>query len=459
MNLIRSISGIRGIVGKTIDTSTVELYCNAFANIQSPGKIAIARDGRDPGKNLYISAIEALTANKRKVILLDIAPTPTVQYITKKYDLAGAVIITASHNPQGWNGIKLVDEKGIFINNKKFAEICKEVDRNNQLKSVHAENFSFIKKNFKYIYEHIHDTLKLSYINKEKIQKKKFRVSVDAVNSSCSNAIPSLLKELGCETSIINCLANGKFTRSPEPLPENLKALSKDVINNKSDFGLAFDPDGDRLSIVDNNGVAIGEEYTLPICAWGYYQLTNSRSPIVTNLSTSMLVQSIAKKFNVKVIQTKIGEINVVNKMIELNAEFGGEGNGGVILNDSHLGRDAIVATTLLIATLSELNIKLSEIIKMLPKFFIVKDKIENDKISIESLLDPISNSFKKSPCSISTEDGIKVIFLENEDNEGAWVHVRKSNTEPIYRIYSESTSLKKSKSLIKKIKQIINSN
>tara|TARA_A100001011_G_scaffold359206_1_gene405548 strand:+ start:1191 stop:1724 length:534 start_codon:yes stop_codon:yes gene_type:complete len=175
MNLIRSISGIRGIVDKTIDTSTVKLYCNAFANIQNPGKIAIARDGRDPGKNLYISAIQALTNNNRKVILLDIAPTPTVQYITKKYDLAGAIIITASHNPQGWNGIKLVDEKGIFIKNKKFTEICKEVDKSNQLTSVISENISFTKKNFKYIYEHIDDTLKLSYINKKKYRKRNLK--------------------------------------------------------------------------------------------------------------------------------------------------------------------------------------------------------------------------------------------------------------------------------------------
>ena len=458
MNLIRSISGIRGVVNKTIDASTVKLYCNAFSAIQELGGFAIARDGRNPGKDLYISAVETTEANQRDVVLLDVAPTPTVQYITKKYNLAGAIIITASHNPQGWNGIKLVDKNGLFINNEKFIRLCEEVDNNNQLENYTYNNFSHINNNDKYISEHVNDTVELPYINLEKIHQMKFKVSVDAINSSCSNVIPSLLKKLGCDTSLINCQADGNFTRGPEPLPENLEALSNNVINTKSDLGLAYDPDGDRLSIVDNHGVAIGEEYTLPICAWGYYHLTKSKSPIVTNLSTSMLIQSIAKKFNVEVIQTKIGEINVVNKMLKSNADFGGEGNGGVILNDSHLGRDAIVATVLLLATLTELEMSVSEIVNILPKFFIVKDKMENVKISIDSLHEPILNNFKCPPCSISKEDGIKVLIPGNKGDNGAWVHIRKSNTEPIYRIYSESPSLETSKSLVETIKQIINS-
>ena len=457
MNLIRSISGIRGIVDATIDASTVRLYCNAFSTIQNSGKFAIARDGRNPGKDLYISAIETTKHNQREVILLDIAPTPTVQYITKKYNLAGAIIITASHNPQGWNGIKLVDKNGLFIDNEKFIRLCNEVDKNKKIENDTSNHFSYFDNSAKYISEHVNDTIQLPYINLKKIRQMKFRISVDAINSSCSHAIPSLLKKLGCDTSLINCEADGNFTRGPEPLPENLHYLSKNVINTKADCGLAYDPDGDRLSIVDNRGVAIGEEYTLPICAWGYYQLSKSKSPIVTNLSTSMLIQSIAKKFNVEVIQTKIGEINVVNKMLMSNADFGGEGNGGIILNDSHLGRDAIVATVLLLATLSELEISVSEVVKTLPKFFIVKDKVENTKISIDSLHEPILNKFKYSPCSISKEDGIKVIIPEKKGDDGAWVHIRKSNTEPIYRIYSESPSLETSKSLINTIKQIIN--
>ena len=449
MEPIKSISGIRGIVGKTLTEKHVEDFVHVFCLTKSPGKLLIGRDTRLTGKTLLESAAREISMHKHTdVDICGIIPTPTGQFLVQKHKYAGGIIFTASHNPSEWNGMKFIDRDGCFINQDRLNEML------NQYPPTHIGAaltkipcLEKINKIDDPIKEHIENVINLSIINKKNIKNKKFKVVIDACNGAAYEALPRLAKMFGCEVIKINCSNDSDFGRNPEPTPENLDLLSKTVLEHKADLGFATDPDGDRLSIVDEKGKAIGEEYTLSLC---YLQFLNSNSKshdMCTNLSTSQTVDHIAKKFNAKVLRSSVGEINVVNKMKEYNIPFGGEGNGGIILEESHLGRDSLVGMAMVLDLLAKKEHTISKIIDSIPKYHMLKDKIKLTNYD-KGVFDSIIKEYSDAKCDLT--DGIKLIWDES------WIHIRKSNTEPIIRIIAESPSHSLTKKLISRLKSSI---
>ena len=442
MELIRRISGIRGIVDETLNNKVVYNHSKAFSTLQPQGPILIARDSRSHGNRFSKIACNAIVESGRDAIDCQILPTPTAQFLVKKHNYAGAIVITASHNPIEWNGMKFIDSDGCFLNAKKNNELFNIADNtknetNRIIGEINIENHGYI--------EHIEHTINLSIINTNLIKDKKFTVVVDAVNGAASYAIPDLLKLLNCNVIPLYCSPDGKFPHSPEPLNKNLKSLCNSVLENKADLGIAIDPDGDRLAIIDDKGIPLGEENTLVIAADNILS-SGLNTNIVTNLSTTMGIDIIAKKYNSKVIRSMVGEINVVEKMKKENSKFGGEGNGGIILKESHLGRDAIVGTALILDWLSKKHSRfISELRQDLPNLSIIKDKINLENIDPDKAIKMLDANFNN--INKDTTDGLKLIWNDK------WIHIRKSNTEPILRIYAEASSASKAKMLINEVK------
>ena len=349
MELIKSISGIRGIYNKSLTTSIASNYAQIFSHIQNDGDILLARDSRPHGGILYNDICKTLTQAGRNVICSGIIPTPTAQFIIKEQNLAGGIVITASHNPIEWNGLKFLDNDGCFLNADKMDKVLsqdyKSVIDNNTGKIIESENA---------YQDHIQNVLNLNCIDIDKIKAKNFKVVVDTVNGAAYKALPELLNALNCNVVKIHCDNNGMFPRGTEPIPSHLDDLSKAVTNNNADIGFATDPDADRLAIVDNHGHPIGEESTLVLALESYLKYYQDSQRVVTNLSTSMAVDVIAHQYNSTVQRSSVGEINVVEKMKELDSVIGGEGNGGVILKESHLGRDSLVASALVLNHLAQ---------------------------------------------------------------------------------------------------------
>jgi len=444
MELIRGISGIRGIVGDSFTESVVSQHIQAFSKLQGDGEILLARDSRSHGESFANAGSNALNTCKRKSINYGIIPTPTAQFLVEKNNLAGGVVITASHNPTKWNGIKFIDADGCFLNrdkNDQLFEIADSITPSNQNNSPTPE----IENGFQ---SHIEHTLHLSIIDKSAIKKRSFTVVVDAVNGAASYALPEMIERLGCTIHRIYCNPNGEFPRGAEPLAKNLIALGEAVRSNNADVGFATDPDGDRLAVVDENGHPLSEEYTLTICADGYLKSTHSKKPLVTNLSSTLSLDKIAKKYGSSVTRSSVGEINVVNKMKEINADLGGEGNGGVILPESHYGRDSLVAATMFLNRMAQNSQKVSEIFRSMPQFVMVKDKIELGTIDPQLALEKIGAEFKDS--NTDKTDGLKLSW------DNSWVHIRKSNTEPIIRIYAEAPTNLEVNKLVAKVKTIL---
>ena len=451
MTLIKSISGIRGIIDKSLDSTMVAKYVQAFSNISPHGKILLARDTRNSGKDYIQTAIIALEQINRKSIVVDIVPTPTAQFEVYSKRYAGGIVFTASHNPSDWNGLKFIGPEGTFINQETFNRLENEFEN---LSNIEVLNFLDKKTIYKNesadaINAHLFNIENLSIINKNKIKKNNFKVAVDCANGATSIALPLILKNLGCDVVKINSNYSQDFGRSPEPTPKNLNHLCSKVIETKSDIGFATDPDGDRLSIVDNKGKALGEEITLAFSI--FYVLKYFKefrnAPIVTNLSTSLTSEKIASKYNTPFFRSSVGEINVVNMMQEKCSLIGGEGNGGVILTESHLGRDSLVGAAIMLNLMSNESQSVNNLFNMIPRFYIEKSTInitDDYDIYLEKLKDSHSND------NINEDDGLKII----RDDE--WIHIRKSNTEPILRIIAESKSVERSKELIEKIKNEI---
>ncbi|MAJ43532.1 MAG: phosphoglucosamine mutase [Candidatus Marinimicrobia bacterium] len=443
--LIRSISGLRGIAGTSFNNNILITHINAFLSMQKKGTILIARDGRPHGINYIETCSEAIRRAGFNVVDCGIIPTPTAQFLVQEKKYSGGLLLTASHNPTEWNGLKFLDEGGCFVNPKKTQLIMDKADEKVSIDSKSIGEFSNNKNLWE---EHLEHTLNISCIDVELIKSKRFKVVVDAVNCAGSEIIPKLLKELNCVVVKINCSSNGEFVRGAEPIPENLSQLSQRVILEKADFGLATDPDADRLAIVNENGKPLGEEYTLAIAIDGFLQTTKNKRPVVVNLSTSKLSEFSCKKHNVEIIRAKVGEINVVEEMKSLNSEIGGEGNGGVILKESHLGRDSVVATALVLNQFANQNISVSEICKTFPTYKLVKDKVSIYGLDADLILEQIENNFMNA--EIDKRDGIKLTWKDK------WIHIRKSNTEPIIRIYAEAESFNNISSKIKLIKKNI---
>ena len=441
MELIKSISGIRGIVNQTLNKTTVNTYSNIFTSIQPVGDILLARDSRPHGKELYNSIADTLTSMGRNVIDCGIIPTPTAQFIIKDKKLSGGIVVTASHNPIEWNGLKFLDSDGCFLNANKMKELLSGTPKettNNKGKVIESKNS---------YQDHIDNILNLNCIDIDKIKSKKFKVALDTVNGAAYKALPELLNALNCDIVKIHCNNDGTFPRGTEPIPSHLEDLSKTVIDHKADIGFATDPDADRLAIVDNHGKPIGEESTLVLALESYLKYYQGSQKVVTNLSTSMAVDVIAHQYNSTVERSSVGEINVVEKMKELGSTIGGEGNGGVILEESHLGRDSLVASALILNHLAQSDIPFDKILENTPCYTMIKDKI-----TLEHDVDfnHIKSLFKNDDVSFIEGDGLKVIWKDK------WVHIRKSNTEPIIRIISEADTYENAKNLIHHLKKNI---
>jgi phosphomannomutase len=445
--LIRSISGIRGLVKEDLNRDAIIQYANALHTTLKPGVVYAGRDSRPSGETIIEIMIEELLKRGRTVIYCGIVPTPTIQFMVHTTEAVGGFIITASHNPIDWNGIKFVREDSTFFHLKDCEKLFGDAD-NFTPDSLHEQEKGMLWEEKNAIHKHTVKCTSLECINLDNIRQKKFKVVIDAVNGAGSHALPAMLELLGCEVIILNCEPNGEFTRGTEPLPEQLLGLSEKVINHQADVGFAVDPDADRLAVVDENGQPLGEEYTLVLAADGYLNTMQTKEKFVTNLSTSLALDKLATSRKCSVERAEVGEINVVNKMNDIGANLGGEGNGGVILRECHLGRDSLVAATMVLNRMSQSEDSLSAIYHTLPQYKIVKDKISIIGLDKELLLSKVNDLFPEA--EKNTSDGLKFIW------DGKWIHLRSSNTEPIMRIYAEASSEQEAQELILKIKRIV---
>ena len=435
--LIRSASGLRGIAKDHFTPELIDKYISAFITTQNIKSCVIGRDGRPSGKQISQCVIDSFHKNGINVENCGLATTPTMQVMTEKEHYDGGIVITASHNPSEYNGLKFLQSDGTFLSPEQCEELFKAVDQNVSI--VQPDSLGVVSDYSTANEEHIEKVLAAMCIDTDNIRKNKFKVVIDCVNGAGSFILPMLCEKLGCEVITINCNGNGDFTRTPEPLAENLNELEQKVINVGADVGFATDPDGDRLSIISNKGNAIGEEYTLVLAVKNY--LNYQKSIVATNLSTSMMLESIANE----TIRTKIGEAHVVQKMNELNIPIGGEGNGGVILKEVHLGRDSLVAISMILSLLSSSGKSISDEISNIPQYLMIKDKILiDDKIDFDSL----ETIFDCN--EINKIDGIKFIWPNK------WIHIRKSNTEPIIRIFAEAKNQDEVYELINTLKNYL---
>ena len=444
--LIRSISGVRGLTDSHLTPEISSIYARALHTFLPDGVIMAGRDSRPSGDMILHAMIEELVGLGRTVIQCGIVPTPTVQFMVHNTEAVGGFIVTASHNPVEWNGIKFLRPDSTFFHPEECQDLFNIVDQNVELKKSKEAGIVWPEQNA--IQKHVIACASISCIDLNRIQRRKFKVVIDAVNGAGAIALPNMLEALGCEVIELNCEPDGNFTRGTEPLPENLNDLSAMVKNHNADAGFAVDPDADRLAVVNEHGEPLGEEYTLVLAADGYINETGKKERFVVNLSTSLALEKLAHKNGSTVERSAVGEINVVNKMNEVNSNLGGEGNGGVILKECHLGRDSMVGATMVLNRMSQTENTLSEIHRTLPIFKIVKDKISVDTIDSDELIDKVSNLFNDA--DKNDLDGIKFTW------DDKWVHLRRSNTEPIMRIYAEAPSEDQALELVSKIRSII---
>ncbi|MDE5416767.1 phosphoglucosamine mutase [Labilibaculum sp. DW002] len=455
MTLIKSISGIRGTIGgrpgEALTPMDVVSIAGAFGMwLQNSGvskKLVIGRDARISGEMVNQLVVGALISVGIEVIDLGLATTPTVEMAVTDMNAGGGIIITASHNPKNWNALKLLNSKGEFISDQDGKDLLSLVEE----QSFHYNEVDELGKYSEkedYLDTHIQHIIDLPLVDVKLIKEADFSVAVDAVNSVGGIAIPRLLKALGVnKVKEINCKPDGHFAHNPEPLPENIVEISELVKNEKLDLGIIVDPDVDRLALVCNDGNPFGEEYTLVSVA--DYVLQNTKGTMVANLSSTMALKDIAKKHGVEFFESAVGEVNVVREMNKQAAVIGGEGNGGIIYPELHNGRDALVGVALFLTYLAKNKMTLAELRATYPDYKIEKQKIELDGVvDLDGILEQVRRKFIDYPNN--TIDGLKIIFPEG------WVHMRKSNTEQIIRIYSEAKTQEYANDLVGCIKQLI---
>lgn len=444
--LIRSISGVRGLTETHLTPESSIAYAKALHQFLPDGVIMAGRDSRPSGDDILHAMMGELTRLGRTVILCGIVPTPTVQYMVHNTEAVGGFIVTASHNPIEWNGLKFVREDSTFFHPGDCERLFEFVDKNESIPDADEPGIIWPEKNA--IQKHVIACASLSCIDLNRIQRRHFKVVIDAVNGAGAQALPAMLESLGCDVIELNCEPDGNFTRGTEPLPEHLTDLSQAVIEHGADAGFAVDPDADRLAVVNEKGEPLGEEYTLVLAADGFLNDKKSLEQFVVNLSTSLALEKLAESKNSSVVRSAVGEINVVKKMNEIGSELGGEGNGGVILRECHLGRDSLVGATLVLNRMSQTGASLSEIHQTLPQFEIVKDKVNLEGIDLDGLMQKVESLFHDAEKNIV--DGIKFSW------DDRWVHLRKSNTEPIMRIYAEAPMENQAIDLVKKIQSLL---
>ncbi|HVP35360.1 MAG TPA: phosphoglucosamine mutase [Terriglobales bacterium] len=439
--LLKSISGIRGIIGNTLTATEVLKFASALGNYCKGGKVVLGRDTRKSGEVFRGTVLSGLLCAGCEVIDLGICPTPTVGIAVKGLKAKGGIMITASHNPAEWNGLKFFNSKGIFLDEKEGKKLLALAEK--EISYSGWDALGKVKSDDTWIEKHIQRILNLSFIDKNKIKKKKFKVVLDCNNGAGSRIAPFLLRRLGCKVFELNCGLSGDFIHRPEPVPKNLSLLCRKVKETKADLGFACDPDSDRLAIVSEKGVPLGEEYTLALCV--DLVLSKKLSDVAVNVSSSKVIEDIARKYRAKVFRSKVGEVFVVSLLKKIKGEIGGEGNGGVILPKNHYGRDAQVGMALILQTLAESGKKISELKESLPQYYIQKDKMKHP-VNFENNLRKYLRKFRQA--KINKLDGVK-IELEN-----SWVNIRKSNTEPIIRVMAEAKSQKEAERLVSEAKK-----
>ena len=460
MTLIKSISGIRGTIGGKVGDNLTPLDAVKFASaygtwLKNHHKkekltVVIGRDARISGPMIHNLVVNTLVGLGIDVIDLGLSTTPTVEVAVPLEKADGGIILTASHNPKQWNALKLLNEKGEFLSGSDGAKIL-DIAEKEAFDFADVDNLGEITENTSYMDIHIDEVLNLSLVDVEKVKSKKFKVVVDGVNSSGGIIIPKLLEEMGVEVIKLYCEPNGHFPHNPEPLKEHLTDICELVVKEKADFGIVVDPDVDRLAFISDDGEMFGEEYTLVAVA--DYVLSKTPGNTVSNMSSSRALRDITEKHNGKYQASAVGEVNVVELMKSTNAIIGGEGNGGIIYPEIHYGRDALVGVALFLTYLAEQDKTVAEIRAGYPQYFMSKNKIElTPQIDVDAILVAMADKYKNE--QISTIDGVKIDFPEN------WVHLRKSNTEPIIRIYTEAKTQQQADDLalriINEIKELI---
>ena len=441
MTLIKSISGIRGTIGGKPGNNLTPIDAVKFAaaygvwlkeySKKEKLKVVIGRDARLSGEMIQNLVVSTLLGLGIDVIDLNLSTTPTVEIAVPLEKADGGIILTASHNPKQWNALKLLNEKGEFLDAEQGAKILAIAEKE-AFNFSKVDHLGTISRNDSYIDIHIDEVLDLSLVDADVIRAAKFKVVVDGVNSTGGIAIPKLLKELGVEVVELYCDPTGHFPHNPEPLKEHLADICELVVKEKADFGIVVDPDVDRLAFITNEGEMFGEEYTLVACA--DYVLGKTKGSTVSNLSSSRALRDITEKQGGNYEASAVGEVNVVTKMKANNAIIGGEGNGGIIYPESHYGRDSLVGTALFLMLMAEKGGTVSELRASYPSYFMSKKKIElTPGLDVDGILVAMAKKYENE--EISTIDGVKIDFPEN------WVHLRKSNTEPIIRIYTEAKS------------------
>ncbi|MFN3488412.1 MAG: phosphoglucosamine mutase [Emticicia sp.] len=465
MTLIKSISGIRGTIGgKSGDSLTpldVVKFTAAYGswlkntNTEKPLRVVIGRDARLSGKMVSDLVSATLVGLGFDVIDLGLSTTPTVEIAVPLENALGGIILTASHNPIQWNALKLLNSKGEFISGAD-GEALLAIAENDSAEYADVKSLGKVETNDTYLQKHIEMILALPLVDKEAIAKANFKICVDAVNSSGGIAVPMLLEALGVnEIKKINCEPTGVFAHNPEPLPENLREISGELRKGSYDLGIVVDPDVDRLAFINEDGEPFGEEYTLVAVADYILQNTKNKEGLTTvsNLSSTLALKDVTLKAGGEYHTAAVGEVNVVTKMKEVGAIIGGEGNGGIIYPEFHYGRDALVGIALFLSHLAKFNKPIGFLRNTYPNYHIAKKKVElTADLNVDGILDEIKDKYDRYP--INTEDGVKINF------EKEWVHLRKSNTEPIIRIYAESefetTASNLADKIIRDIKELI---
>ncbi len=443
MSFIRSISGIRATLGDGLIPDLIAKYAAGFANYLPEGQIIIGRDGRPSGIWMEHLVAGTLAACGREVTIIGAVPTPTVQLTVEKSDAAGGISITASHNPQEWNGLKFLNGNGVFLNKEENLEFWNHIDKNKLLYSLNPSETK-ITYDLKAVDRHIISVINILEDIKI-IRKKNYFAVVDAVNASGSIAVPELLNALGCRINCLHCDASGIFPHTPEPVPDNLTELAKTVKSVSAHIGIAVDPDADRLVLIDEKGNSIGEEKTIALAVKSVLssEEVGDEPNVVVNYSTSRMVDDVCEEFGAKLYRSPVGEINVVEKMKQTEAVIGGEGSGGVIYPECHYGRDSLVGIALIMKLMAESDKTLTQLSAEFTDYKMIKLKREFHG-DIRETSDKIENEFPRD--SITRDDGIKI------DLEEGWVQLRTSNTEPIVRIIAEARTQEEARQLTDKI-------
>ncbi|MFQ5632692.1 MAG: phosphoglucosamine mutase, partial [bacterium] len=436
--LMISISGIRGVIGEGLTPNVAMEFAQAFGTLCNGGAVVVGRDSRVSGQMMHNAIIAGLIAVGNKVVDIGISPTPTTQLATENLHTSGGIIITASHNPVMWNGMKLLAADGLFLDAQQGKKVL-EIKEQGAYDFKSWDALGRVEKYDRAIDEHIEAVLALPYVNVSQIRARNFKVVADCINGAGAMVVPKLLAALGCESMIINGTPDGKFARVPEPIPENLGEVNEAVRQYGADLAVVVDPDADRLALVSEKGEPLGEEYTLALAV--DFILERKKGPVVTNVSTTLALDDLAQKHGCRIERTKVGEINVAKHMREVDAVIGGEGNGGVILPDVHLGRDSLAGITLTLQAMAETGKTLCELHAELPQYQIIKEKIElAPEMNPRKIIDDLEKKYSSEKLDLT--DGLKIL------RNNSWVQVRPSNTEPIIRVMAEAPTKDEAKAL-----------